>query len=340
MKKKKREKKNAVWFAALLIIFGAVFFLSFMWGKYSISPGEIFRMIAERITGAESGIPAAKEKVFFNIRLPRVLGACIVGGGLAVSGCVYQGTMRNPMVSPDILGATAGAGMGAALALLLSWSAAAAQLTAFVFGLAAVALTYYFAHIISRKAGMILSLVLTGIVMSALFEAGISLMKYVADPYSKLPAITFWLMGSLAAVVPSSLPLLVIPLVIGLIPLILLKWRINLLSLPDEEALAMGINITRMRIIVIVCATLITSSIVAVGGLIGWVGLIIPHMARIVAGPDFRKLLPASLLMGSTFLLLVDDIARGATSMEIPLGILTAVVGAPFFLILMYRSQR
>ncbi len=182
---------------------------------------------------------------------------------------------------------------------------------------------------------MILSLVLTGIVMSALFEAGISLMKYVADPYSKLPAITFWLMGSLAAVVPSSLPLLVIPLVIGLIPLILLKWRINLLSLPDEEALAMGINITRMRIIVIVCATLITSSIVAVGGLIGWVGLIIPHMARIVAGPDFRKLLPASLLMGSTFLLLVDDIARGATSMEIPLGILTAAVGAPFFLILL-----
>ena len=168
--------KNAVWFAALLIIFGAVFFLSFMWGKYSISPGEIFRMIAERITGAESGIPAAKEKVFFNIRLPRVLGACIVGGGLAVSGCVYQGTMRNPMVSPDILGATAGAGMGAALALLLSWSAAAVQLTAFVFGLAAVALTYYFAHIISRKAGMILSLVLTGIVMSARFEAGISLM--------------------------------------------------------------------------------------------------------------------------------------------------------------------
>lgn len=340
MKESNRDKKRTVWFVVLIAVFCGVFFLSFMWGQYSISPVEIFRMIGEKITGTDSGVAATKEKVFFNIRLPRVLGACIVGGGLAVSGCVYQGTMRNPMVSPDILGATSGAGMGAALALLMSWSAAAVQLIAFVFGLLAVALTYYFAHIISRKAGMVLSLVLTGIVMSALFEAGISLMKYVADPYSKLPAITFWLMGSLAAVVPSSLPLLVIPLVIGLIPLILMKWRINLLSLPDEEALSMGINITRMRIIVIVCATLITSSIVAVGGLIGWVGLIIPHMARIAAGPDFRKLLPASLLMGSTFLLLVDDIARGATSMEIPLGILTAAVGAPFFLILMYRSQR
>ena len=340
MKESNGDKKRTVWFVVLIAVFCGVFFLSFMWGQYSISPGEIFRMIGEKITGTDSGVAATKEKVFFNIRLPRVLGACIVGGGLAVSGCVYQGTMRNPMVSPDILGATSGAGMGAALALLMSWSAAAVQLIAFVFGLLAVALTYYFAHIISRKAGMVLSLVLTGIVMSALFEAGISLMKYVADPYSKLPAITFWLMGSLAAVVPSSLPLLVIPLVIGLIPLILMKWRINLLSLPDEEALSMGINITRMRIIVIVCATLITSSIVAVGGLIGWVGLIIPHMARITAGPDFRKLLPASLLMGSTFLLLVDDIARGATSMEIPLGILTAAVGAPFFLILMYRSQR
>lgn len=188
MKESNRDKKRTVWFVVLIAVFCGVFFLSFMWGQYSISPGEIFRMIGEKITGTDSGVAATKEKVFFNIRLPRVLGACIVGGGLAVSGCVYQGTMRNPMVSPDILGATSGAGMGAALALLMSWSAAAVQLTAFVFGLLAVALTYYFAHIISRKAGMVLSLVLTGIVMSALFEAGISLMKYVADPYSKLPA--------------------------------------------------------------------------------------------------------------------------------------------------------
>lgn len=334
------KSRNGAKLAALSGLLLAALFLSFFLGRYSLNPVEVLRLVGERIFGVASGLTNNEANVFFNLRLPRVLAAVAVGCGLSLSGCVYQSTFRNPMVSPDILGATYGAGLGAALALLWDFNSIGVQLMAFVFGLLAVGGTYLMANIFGDRDNSTLSLVLTGMVMSALFQAGISLVKYVGDPYTKLPAITFWLMGSLSAVIPSSLPMLFIPLVIGGIPLFLLRWKINLLSLPDEEAMSLGVNTTRIRLVIILCATLITSSVVAVGGIIGWVGLIIPHLARMLVGSDGRVLLPASMLLGGSYLLLVDDIARSVSAMDIPLGILTAAIGAPFFLFLMYRERR
>ncbi len=321
------------------LLFGAVF-LSFFLGRFSITPPEVIALFKEKLFGIASGLTSSESKVFWGIRFPRVIAACAIGCGLSASGCVYQGAFRNPMVSPDILGATAGAGLGAAIGLMFNFTNSGVQITAFCFGLAAVGATYLFASVLGDKGNMTLSLVLTGIVMGALFQAGISLIKYVADPYSKLPAITFWLMGSLASVIPSYLPILLLPLLIGLVPLYLLRWRINLLSFSDEEASSMGVNTSRLRLIIVLCATLITSCVVAVGGIIGWVGLVIPHIARMIVGTDYKYLFPASMLLGATYLLLVDDIARAASSLEIPIGILTAVIGAPFFLVLLHRTRK
>jgi iron complex transport system permease protein len=338
--KTSEEQGRVLPIVLLVCLLIAAFFLSCFLGRYSLTPRDLLFLFREGLTGVPSGLSASASKVFFRIRLPRILAAAITGCGLALSGSVYQGAFRNPLVSPDILGATAGAGLGAAVALLLNLNGSLVQLVAFLFGLAAVGGTSILARSFGDRNSMTLSLVLTGIVVSALFQAGISLVKYVGDPYTKLPAITFWLMGSLSAAVPSSLPLLAVPLLAGGLPLLLLRWKLNLLSLPDEEAMSLGINTTRLRFIVILCATLITSSVVAVGGIIGWVGLIIPHLARMLVGSDCRFQLPAAMVLGASYLLLVDDIARSATAMDIPLGILTAVIGAPFFLLLMYKQRR
>jgi len=322
----------------LALLLGMI--LSLLVGRYAITPREAGLLLWERLFQVPSGPESSAARVFFNLRLPRIFAACIVGGGLALSGCAYQGVFQNPMVSPDILGATAGAGFGAALALLLSLDSALVQLMSFLFGLGAVAVTMGIGTAIGARYNKTLSLVLTGMVVAALFQAGISLTKYAADPYSKLPAITFWLLGSLSSVTSDHLPVLGIPFLVGAMPLLALRWRVNLLSLSDEEALSMGVNVTALRGTVILCATLITSSAVAVAGIIGWVGLIIPHMARMLLGPDYKALLPGSALMGALYLLLVDDVARGSMAMEIPIGIITAVIGAPVFLFLIYRGSR
>lgn len=316
-----------------------VLFLSFFLGRYSISPSKALLLLGEKLFNISSGLDENSKTVFFNIRGPRVIAAFIIGMGLSLSGCVYQGVFRNPIVSPDILGATAGAGLGAAVGLLLDFNNVGVQITAFIFGLVSVFITYSMANVVGKQKSMILVLVLSGMVVSALFQAGISLIKYVADPYSKLPAITFWLMGSLSSVLNRDIPMLLVPLLIGAIPLFLLRWRMNVLSFSDEEAESMGINTNKLRLIIIICATLITSSAISIGGIIGWVGLIIPHLARTIVGPDNKVLLPVSMIMGGSYLLLIDDLARSISSMEIPLGVLTAVIGAPFFMILMYKSK-
>ena len=337
---RKKKRGSAVMLILSAVVLGALI-LSFFLGRYSLSPLGVIKLLGERFFGIPSGFSGSEANVFWGLRLPRVLAAFIVGAGLSVSGCSYQINFRNPMVSPDILGATNGAGLGAALALLLDFSAFGVQLMAFVFGLLAVGGTYLFASLLGgRDSDNLLALVLTGIVMSALFAAGISLIKYVGDPYTKLPAITFWLMGSLSSVVPSSLPMLIIPFALGVIPLFLMRWKINLLTLTDEEALSMGISVRKLRLAVIVCATLITSSGVAVSGIIGWIGLVVPHLVRMMTGSDTKYLIPGSVLLGGAFLLLVDDVARSATSMDIPIGILTAVIGAPFFMVLLYRERK
>jgi iron complex transport system permease protein len=309
-----------------------------MIGPYPLGPGEAVSVLARSVLDpAAAATPA--ETVLLSIRLPRVAAALLVGAALAAAGACYQTLFRNPLVSPDILGVSAGAGLGAVLGIFLSLPVAAIQLMGFAGGLAAVALVGFVAAAV-RTGDRTLILVLAGVVVGALTGAATSLLKVLADPYDQLPAITFWLLGSLAGVKPADIAPAVPAVALGLVPLILLRWRINVLSLGDEEARALGIEAGRLRLAVIVCATLITASVVAVAGVVGWVGLVIPHIARMIVGPGFGRLLPVTAVLGASYLLAVDTLARTISSTEVPLGILTAVVGAPFFLWLLARGRR
>lgn len=334
-----RFKKHKVITSLMLILLFAVM-LSFTLGRYGIPIQDVIHAINSRITGTHAALPSAVEIVIFKVRIPRIIAAMLIGGALSMSGATYQGLFKNPMVSPDILGASAGAGFGAALGILMSFDIVGIQTASFLFGLAAVGLTFLISSIIGRNNSALLALVLTGMVISTLFSSFISMTKYVADPYSKLPAITFWLLGGLSSVSMSDIKMITVPILMGTIPLLLLRWRLNVLSFGEEEAKAMGIDTARIRTVVIICSTLLTAASVSVCGMIGWIGLIIPHLARMLVGPDYKILLPASLLVGSTFLLLVDDIARSAFQLEIPLGILTSIIGAPFFIYLLIRGKR
>lgn len=279
-----------------------------------------------------------EQRVLFGIRGPRVLAGLIVGAALAGAGVVYQGLFRNPLVSPDVLGVSAGAGLGAVIGIFLSLPVFAIQALAFGGGLATVSLVYLVAATV-RGRDPTLVLVLGGVVVGAMAGAAISLLKILADPYDQLPAITFWLLGSLASVHGGDLWNVLPAVLIGLVPLLLLRWQINVLSLGDEEAKSLGVEAGRLRVIVIAAATLMTASVVAIAGVIGWVGLVIPHIARMLIGPSFERLLPAAMLMGASYLVLVDTLARSLGRIEVPLGILTAVVGAPFFLWLLWRGR-
>ncbi|MFZ4808785.1 MAG: FecCD family ABC transporter permease [Hyphomicrobiaceae bacterium] len=305
-------------------------------GAFPVTVDTFYRSALRLISG---GLPlAVDERVLLTIRGPRVLAGVTVGAALAAAGVVYQGLFRNPLVSPDVLGVSAGAGLGAVAGIFLSLPMLAIQLMAFAGGLATVALVYLVAAAVQGR-DPTLVLVLGGVVVGALAGAAISLLKILADPYDQLPAITFWLLGSLASVRGGDLQSLVPIVLAGLVPLVLLRWRIDVLSLGDEEARSLGIEAGRLRAVVIAAATLITASVVAAVGVIGWVGLVIPHIARMMVGPSFRRLLPASMLMGAGYLVVVDVLARSIGRIEIPLGILTAVVGAPFFLWLLWRGR-
>lgn len=282
---------------------------------------------------------SSEELVVFKMRLPRIIGALLVGGALGMAGSAFQGMFRNPMVSPDLLGASAGAGFGAACAMLVAAPVAVISGSAFVGGLAAVFLTYLISMAVGKGSSNITVLVLAGVVISAMFQACISITKYVADPYSQLPGITFFLMGGLSSLAWSDVGMLCVPVIVCGIVLYGLRWRINILSLDDDESRALGMESGRIRTVVIVCATLMTAVSVAVAGIIGWVGLVIPHFMRMLFGPDYRRLLPASFLGGALYLVLMDDIARGMFPMEIPIGILTALIGAPVFVLLLLKYK-
>ena len=322
-----------------------LFFGSFLLGRFAVAPETLFSILWDAIRESFCTLfgmqpPAAaytgqERAVVLNIRLPRVALSALVGAGLSVAGTAYQGMFRNPMVSPDILGASNGAGFGAALGILLSFNYFGVTVSAFVFGVGAVALAWFISRA-SRMNGT-LAMVLAGIVVGSLFSAGTSFVKLVADTEQQLPAITYWLMGSLSSAKTRDLQFALVPALIGMVPLFLLRWRINLLTLGEEEARSLGVHTTRLRLAIVVCATLITSACVSVSGMIGWVGLVIPHLSRKLVGNDCRYLLPASMLMGASFLLLVDDISRNLLTTEIPIGILTAFIGAPFFIYLMTR---
>lgn len=288
---------------------------------------------------ATGGALSNDELVVFKMRMPRVLAALLIGGALGMAGAAFQGMFRNPMVSPDLLGASAGAGFGAACAMLFAAPIGIITGSAFAGGLIAVFLTYFISLAVGKGSANIVVLVLAGVVISALFQACISITKYVADPYSQLPGITFFLMGGLSSAAWKDVGVLALPIALSTAVLFGLRWRINILSLDDDQSRALGMEPQKIRALVIACATLATAVSVAVGGIIGWVGLVIPHFMRMLFGPDYRSLLPASFLGGALYLLIMDDIARGMFPMEIPIGILTALIGAPVFIILLLRFK-
>jgi iron complex transport system permease protein len=308
-------------------------------GPYRIAPADLFAFLIAKLTGTASPLPAAAEAVILQIRLPRIFAAMAIGAALAASGAAYQSLFRNPLVSPDILGVSSGAALGAVIGIFLSLPVVAIEATSFCGGLLAVLTVYGIATAIPGR-DAVLVLVLAGVVIGALFGAGVGLLKFLADPYNQLPAITFWLLGSLAATHPADLTSLLPAVVIGLVPLGLLRWRIDVMTLGDEEAAALGVNTWVLRIIVIAAATLMTSAAVAASGIIGWVGLVVPHLTRLIVGPAFIRVMPVSVLFGACYLLAVDTAARTIGTVELPLGVLTAALGTPVFLWLLAYSRR
>ena len=340
MQIEKYRRCESKWLTLIILIVALVlvFFMSLFLGRYPIPPQTVISILIWQIIPIHhSSWPHACETVILLVRLPRIIAAMLVGAGLSISGASFQGLFRNPLVSPQILGVASGAGFGAALAILVSGDVFLVQLSAFAFGIIAVSLAYGISRI--YKTTPTLVLVLAGIIVGAFFSALISLTTYVADPYETLPTIVFWLMGSLASIGNEEILVVAIPILIGTTVLLLIRWRINILSMGEEEARALGVDTKKLRVIIIVCCTIVTASSVCISGIIGWVGLVIPHVGRMLVGPDHKYLLPASLLLGASYLLLVDDLARTLTTAEIPLGILTAIVGAPFFAYLLRKSK-
>jgi iron complex transport system permease protein len=308
-------------------------------GRYGVPAGDVFAVLGAKLFGWPSTVEATVRTVVLQVRLPRVVAALVVGAALAGAGATYQGLFRNPLVSPDILGVSAGASLGAVLGIFLSLPVAAIQGLAFAGGLAAVAAVYAVGAAV-RRHDPVLTLVLAGVAIGAVLGAAISLIKVLADPYNQLPAITYWLLGSLASVTLGDVGAILPAMGLGLVPLVLLRWRMNLMSLGEEEARALGVETRVLRPLLVAAATLVTAAAVSVTGVIGWVGLLVPHVARLLVGPDFRRLLPASLLLGAGYLLAVDCVARTLAPVEVPLGILTALMGAPFFLWLLASGRR
>ena len=333
----KNKRAATVRILVIAAVLVALFVLSFNFGRYEIPLDQAFGVIVNYVSNAGNVKLGGDTTVVMFIRLPRILAGVLIGAALALAGASYQSVFRNPLVSPDILGASAGASLGAAIAIFSGLTGAFVGILAFVCSLSAV----FVACAVGKrvKKDPTLALILAGIFVGSLCSAVVSLVKFVADPNDKLPTLTYWLLGSLANVTIDQLAWAIIPITAATIPLVLMRWRMNALSLGENEARALGVDIKRDRGVVIVCATVLTATAIAVGGLIGWVGLVVPHLARMIVGHDNRAVIPATILLGGAFLLLVDNFARTLTSLEIPLGVLTAIVGAPFFLTLMMHEK-
>lgn len=332
-------KRKIPYSTIIIILIIALLFVmiaSVTLGRYPISLKELAGILGSKIFNIEQFWSNTQESLLLIHRIPRIILACLVGCCLSAAGASYQGVFQNPMAAPDILGASSGAAFGAALAILLGLSRSMITIFAFAASLITVALVIFVGN--RAKGKRVLGLILAGIMLGSLVSSGTSLIKLVADPDDQLPAITYWLMGSLNGTAPKDVWFALIPMLIGLIPLFLLRWRVNILTLGDDEAKTMGVNSKRLRIIVIFCATLITAASVSVSGVIGWVGLVIPHLTRRMVGNNYRHLMPASMLFGAIFLLLVDNISRNLLATEIPIGILTSFIGAPFFIYLITRD--
>ena len=323
-------KKHNIAIFALIFIFALI--ISFAIGRYSISPISLIKALFGFT------ITAQEKTIIFNLRLPRIIIATFLGAGLSLSGLVYQGIFQNPMVSPDLLGSTSGAGFGAALAILLGLSYLEIRLVSFLFGILAVSFVLL---ISSRVRGNpTLTLVLSGMMVSSVFSALISFIKLIADPEEALPHITYFLMGSLSSVRKEDILPVVILIVIAIVPIVILRWSLNIMTQGEEEAKALGVNTKAVRLASIISATIVTATATSLCGMISYVGLVIPHLVRMITGCDYRKTVPASILLGSSFLLLVDTISRSIATVELPIGILTSLIGAPFFLYLIIREAK
>ncbi|MCI7428808.1 MAG: iron ABC transporter permease [Methanobrevibacter sp.] len=330
-----KESKEIISILLLIFLPIILFFASFLLGRYPIAPFDVINTLLCPIF-PQCEVSPTITTIVFEIRLPRILGAFVVGSSLAMAGVAFQSIFKNPLVSSDLLGVSNGAGFGAALAILISGVGVVTQIFAFIFGIISVSITYMLSK--AYKSGGILVLVLSGVAISAFFSALVSAIKFVADPNDKLPEIVYWLMGSLASVTVDKLIMILVPVALGMIILFALRWNMNLLAMGDEEAQSLGINPSRVRLLIIIGCTLLTSAAVSISGIIGWIGLVIPHMARMVVGSDNRILILASLSLGASFLLLIDNISRALISIEIPIGVLTAIIGVPIFLYLLKRG--
>jgi iron complex transport system permease protein len=311
--------------------------LSLMLGQMNIRPATITKILASRLIPLHASWPATLESVVVDVRLPRLLAGLLIGSGLSISGASFQGLFRNPLVSPHILGVSAGAGFGAALGILFFGNIFMVQLLSFLFGVTAVSLTYALSR--TYRSTPVLMLVLAGIIVGALFSASTSFLKYIADPINQMPSIVFWLLGSLNNVSNRDIGIVGPIILAGTVGLLLIRWRINLLTMGEEDARALGVHTGQIRAIIIICATFISASAVCISGIIGWVGLVIPHIGRILVGANNKFLLPVSALIGAIYLTAVDTVARTAMETEIPIGILTAIVGAPVFAYLLRKNR-
>ena len=334
------QKKHRLSYTSVIVILSAALIAAIIgsvtMGRYPIGLRELGGIIASRFVSIEPFWTTTQESLLLNHRMPRIILACLVGCSLSAAGASYQGVFQNPMAAPDILGASSGAAFGAALAILLHLGGTMIMVFAFAGSIGTVMLVMFVG---SRARGKrVLGLILAGIMIGSLISSGTSMIKLVADPEDQLPQITYWLMGSLNGTAPEDVYFALIPMAIGLIPLFLLRWRVNILTLGDEEARTMGVNAKNLRAVIIFCATLITAAAVSVSGVIGWVGLVIPHLTRRMVGNNYRHLMPASMLFGAIFLLLVDNVSRNLFATEIPIGILTSFIGAPFFIYLITRD--
>lgn len=333
MLEKHTKPSPALWVAGVLLLAGVFFFSLFM-GRFTVAPSSVVGALTKLVTGGE--LDGIQQSVVIGIRLPRTLMAMLVGAGLSVSGAAFQGLFQNPLVSPDVLGVSSGAALGAVVGILLAGYDYTAMTLAFSFGVLTVLVTYALSRLNGRSS--VLSLVLGGMITSALMNALISLCKYAADPIEKLPAITYWLMGSFSSANYALLKLVCIPILAGIALIFALRWRINVLSLGDDECAALGIRPGLTRGLIIFAATMITAACVMATGVVGWVGLVIPHIARMLVGVDHKYQIPGTVLLGAIFMTLVDVASRTLLSAEIPIGVLTALIGAPFFAVV-YRKR-
>ena len=330
------DSRKRLILAGMVLLLAAGIIVSVFLGKFSITPRELWGIVVSQFADIEKFWTNQQEHILWTVRVPRILAACIVGAALSCAGCVYQGIFENPMAAPDFLGASSGAALGAALAIILGMNDRMITVMAFILSLGTIVLVYIIG---SRTRGnKTVGLVLAGLMVSALAQAGTSFIKLVADQTNELPEITYWLMGSLTGIEGSDVLFAFIVILAGCIPLMILRWKINILTVGEQEAASIGIRVSALRAVSLICATLITAAAVSISGMIGWVGLVVPHFCRKIIGNNLKYLLPASILTGAFFLLMVDNVSRNLFAVEIPIGILTAVIGAPFFIWLITKG--